>query len=369
MARAPVKRFFGTILFLIGLILFFGWLFVLFAGSENIDSVPFVDETDTTARVVGVGLGLIAIVLAILVLVRAGRRGDEDDDMFFIPEKDRVQLAYGYREPEPDEAGPADIDFEVYTLSSVKRQEHAWDKPEQKGRVFPYHFPRSVERGLYANDYIAIDDHGTRVKLRTLIAGPKGAQRADTPRVNKRHVQKLKEQEDEKRLVQQAAELRGDVRPGDGEAFMEELQERSGRPAAPAGPGADEVYYGYGGDNPALASVPGLRPDVVAALAEAGITTSSRLLYEDPARIARATGYTPSDASAWQSIVELQKVPGLSATDAQALADAGVRGIPDLKRRDATDLSAAARIGVAKVQTWQAAADTLRRTKQRVPAS
>jgi len=375
MANSPVKRFLGTLLFLLALVVTGGFLFLVFADAENVGSVPLADQVPEVARVVGVGLGVVLLILAILILVRPARAGGRDDeDMFFIPEKDRVHLPYAFQEPQPEDDGPSGLEIDVYNLPSVARQEHAWDKPEQRNKVFPYYYPRSVVGALYTNDYIKIDHDGRSIKLRTLIAGPKGAQRADLPRVNKRHIVALKKQEQERQAAEEAAKVSAESVPGDGQEFMGALEERAARPQETTQVAGDEVFYGYAGENPGIDHVEGIDRSAASALKEAGVQTTARLLYEDPARLSRRTGYPLTDIARWQSIAELTKVPGIGPNSAVQLADAGVRGIADLKRRSANAIAvdvekAGGSITAKRVEGWQEAARDLRRTKQRVPAS
>src|SRR5262245_31300244 len=89
MARSPAKRFFGSLLFLLAAVAVLGFLFLLYAGSINDDSVPLSDKTKAVGLVVTIALAAIAFLLLLMVLTRRWSRQDEaaaQAEVFFLPE-------------------------------------------------------------------------------------------------------------------------------------------------------------------------------------------------------------------------------------------------------------------------------------------
>ncbi len=92
-----------------------------------------------------------------------------------------------------------------------------------------------------------------------------------------------------------------------------------------------------------LRSIPALKPELVARLAEIGITDNSTLLArggtpEGRDEIVAATGVDPVELLQALYLMDLERVDGVSWTTGTLLTAAGVTTVPDLAFRVAEDL-------------------------------
>ncbi len=356
------KRVAGTLFFLIALVAVLAFYFIMFADAQQVDAVPGTGELPLVAVVVAILLLVVAIVLIILLVTRGSRRRDDD---FFVP----------------DEVTPAfeevDDDLVVYDVWRLPVSARGWGGLEDE-RTHAYYFPVNVETGVYVNDYLDIGK-GQRLKMRTLLAGPADIQAAAfiIPQHNSWQAQPAAPAP---APAEEPASLPGDD-------FMSELEsrfeERRGR-AEPAVAFADDdsVYYDYRGDDHRVIDVEGIGSVYAAKLQQAGILTTARLCYEEASSIAAQVGAPEKTVRQWQVMAELMKVSGIGPQYAEALARAGIDGIDELKRRSAERLAKQVNDYLASVdQTvtkgtvserriagWQAAAQSMRRLRQEVPA-
>ncbi|HET6399560.1 MAG TPA: hypothetical protein VFH47_08415 [Candidatus Thermoplasmatota archaeon] len=260
MARSPVKRFFGTLFFLIAVLVVLAVVVLLYAASVNDRDFPLVDRLDQVYVVGIIVLSLIAVLLLLLILVRrADRRSalSDDAEAFFIPETDRDALARAraadfereFQESTTYATGPEIV---VYNLPVVPLMGRAWDDPPKRSKrnpqpvTYTYYYPRSVERAVYVNDYIDIGK-GDKVKLRTLLAGPKDAD---------------KKEFDARHTIKKAPKKKADA--------------KSPAPAAPgaespAPPASDPFSEG-----PAAATPPGPSAQVASGAAVAGMSSQQQ---------------------------------------------------------------------------------------------
>ena len=393
MARSSAKRVLGTLFFVAALVAFLAFLFVLFADAENLNDVPGAENVSPVAIAIAVVLGVIAILLLLLLLVRSYDRKQRESDeaeAFFVPEEDqKAEVAKAVGSFEDEFASDGD-ELVVYDLAGMEPQARAWGGAANG--VASYHFPRRVDAGVYANDYIDIAPD-RRLKLRTLLAGPRDLPGTITI--------------DEAApkggfIVPEADEPEAPVEELPGDDFMSELEDRyrtlkdtgdydnfedledvddtpdvADAPAAPT----SEVFYDYHGDVHDVIDVEGIGPVYAEKLRQVGVETTSRLCYEDAEHLAESLGTDAKRVRTWQHMAELMKVSGIGPQYAEALARAGIEGIADLKKRSAAAIAnqvneyldglesvvLGSKITERRVAGWQEAAKPMRRVRSKVP--
>ncbi len=148
-------------------------------------------------------------------------------------------------------------------------------------------------------------------------------------------------------------------------------------PATPAAP----TFSDYAGASIAVEDLEGIGPVYGERLRAAGIHSTARLSYESAEAVAKAAQVPVKTAQQWQSMVELMKIKGVGPQYAEALTRAGVKDIASLKRRkpdaiasqvtkylDSLDTTVVGKAVTPKrVESWQAAAKSMRKSKQPVP--
>ncbi|HUR63674.1 MAG TPA: DUF4332 domain-containing protein [Candidatus Thermoplasmatota archaeon] len=95
----------------------------------------------------------------------------------------------------------------------------------------------------------------------------------------------------------------------------------------------------YPGDNHPVIDIEGIGPVYAKKLEKMRIGTTGLLNVAKPGRVARRLKVPAKTVRKWQAQAELIKVPGIGPQFAEALARSGVKGIDELKRRSAPDLS------------------------------
>jgi predicted flap endonuclease-1-like 5' DNA nuclease len=416
MAGSPVKRIIGTFLFTVALIVFAGFMFLLFADAENLNEVPGTDKVDDIGLVAAIILGVIALLLLLLLIVKRidtrARRAAEAE-AYYIPEADREQMLARKRGAFDSAfhagTGPAPTppDVLVYYLPGVPLADKGalWGAPERHGNetTWPMYFPRSVDSGVYVNDYIQVDRKGNRLKLRTLLAGledypteapPAPPAPAPEPKAEAKAEPKPAEPLAEKAPADARPprpEPRGDNRVGKiggrtelaSDRFMRELESRNA--AGPATEAtveeANDVFYDYPGEVRFIEEVEGIGPVYGTRLREAGVHTTARLCFEDPVELSYRVDVATKTVRQWQAMAELMKVNGIGPQYAEALARAGVEGIADLKKRSAATLAEQVneyleslevnllgqKVSERRIQAFQDASRDLRRVRMKIP--
>jgi predicted flap endonuclease-1-like 5' DNA nuclease len=151
--------------------------------------------------------------------------------------------------------------------------------------------------------------------------------------------------------------------------------------ATPAPAKGSDRFDGYKGDVHPVIDIEGIGPEYAARLAEAGVHSTARLLYEDAGRLAKQIGVAEKSVRLWQSMAELMAVKGIGPQSAEVLARAGVDGIGDLKRRnpdrlyeELNKLSAKVDVAIigqpitlARVKSFQKAAKGMKKVRLPVP--
>ena len=355
MARSPAKRIFGTILFLLAVLLTLAFAFLLYARSIDDSTVPLTDQVPAAALVTAIALGVMAIVLLGMLLARGWERKSEaaaDAEVFFVPE-----------EPVPVSAPTPSGETTVYDLRKVPGTRSAWGPAENNGNLAPYYFPRTVPAGVYVNDYVPIGG-GKTLKLRTLMGGP------FDPAYNYETQRRAPRPTSEPAIVKAAAAPRGMV--------LQEVQVE----AAPVAPTTNVTYYDYPGDNHEVEDIEGIGSVYGQKLREAGVHTTARLAYEEAGPLAEKLGLPKRTVEHWKMMAELVKVKGIGPQYAEALVRAGVEGIAELKKRSAERMSEQInkyldslevnvignKITPKRIEGWQDAARPLKRIKLQVPA-
>ncbi len=369
MARSSTKRVLGTLFFVAALVAFLAFMFLLFADAENIDSVPGTTDMDPVAIGAAITMGVFALLILLLLVVRKYDKRQEDSDSaeaFFVPDEDQEALDAQAAQEFEDAFHKGAPDLIVYDLAGMQQQKAAWSG--DPAGLFSYHFPRNIQAGVYANDYVEIGG-GLRLKFRTLLAGPEA-------------------------IGPGAISLDGDetdapeeVLPGDD--FMAELEERYHATKdtgdyenfdeleEPA-----EVVYAYQGDNHPVIDVEGIGPVYAEKLQQLGIKTTARLCYEETDELAKRLGTEAKRVAGWQAMAELMMVSGIGPQYAEALARAGLEGIGELKRRSPNAIAEqvneyldgletnvlGSHISARRVEGWQEAAKGMRRVRSVVPA-
>lgn len=403
---ASGKRIFGTVLFTLAVLTFLGFLFLLYAKSQNDPNIPFLKEVNLWVLVTAVILLLVVIVLFLLLLVRSSEERKRlaalnPDEEALAAERAR-QEAYEGSLVEPDNLGKGP-EIVVYNLPTIPHMYRAWEKKDRKTKVIPYVFPRTVESAVYTNTYIPIDNEGTQLKMRILIAGPPEAQKKELPIKNS---QKPKTEVDPKKIppelrarlfpeeaaaqelvqeaapqaaVQETVEVAAPAQGGS-RAFLQELDATiSGR--KPRASSESRAYYDYTGDVHEVEELEGIGRIYGQKLRDIGVETTARLAYEDAEDLARRVMVPVKTVQQWQSMAELIKVKGVGKQYAEAMARAGIQGIAELKKRDAEAIAEqvnayldgletnvlGTKITAKRVEGWQKAASGMKRVRLKVP--
>jgi predicted flap endonuclease-1-like 5' DNA nuclease len=383
MAGSSGKRVTGTLLFLLAVISVLAFYFIVFADAQQVNGVPGAGNLGVVATMVAIILGIAVIGLIALLLMRStsrntAHRTDEPND-FFVPPTAAETFTPAFE--------TVDDDLAVYNIWQLPIAQRAWTAPEDE-RTHSFYFPLNVESGVYVNDYIALDGQheGPRLKLRTLLAGPPDVQAASfaipaaTPA----------EQDAPQPYAEPAPRPAPAVVDLPGDAFMRELEGRfQGNEPATVTVAAEpveatqELYYDYRGDDHKVIEVEGIGTVYAAKLEQAGITTTGRLCYEKPEHISSKIGAPQKTVVVWQAMAQMMKVSGIGPQYAEALARAGITGIDELKRRQATAIAeqtnkyleskavtiTSGTISERRVSGWQEAAKSMRRVRQAIPAS
>lgn len=131
-------------------------------------------------------------------------------------------------------------------------------------------------------------------------------------------------------------------------------------------------YYDYPDLSRPLGDLPGVDRAAAELLARAGIRTTARLRYEDEHAVCHAASVPLDRVRLWKNEAELLCVPGIGPAYAQALAQAGVHGVDDLRDTEAETIHARladkeSPITVKRIQAWQENAKGLRRVRQAIP--
>ncbi len=410
MGRSPVKRVLGTLLFVVALIGVAAFSFLLFAESEGL-SVPGTDQIPEIAAVVAIFLGVVILLLILLLVVRRlddREKEAEDAEAFFIPDADREEQAednaaafdeaFGAPTVVPTPAAePSLPDVVVYDLFRLPVARRAW---AHDGGRHNFYFPRSVEGGVYVNDYVEFAP-GQSLKLRTLLAGPRDIPLTDdepyvvpaSDSTGPAPVEELTSPGDDfmRELESRYTSLK-DKDTGDYEGYESLNGHEEAAAPAPIEPvlteaeetvePTAEVFYDFGGDIHDVIDVEGIGPVYAQRLQQAGIHSTARLCYADPDEIAAAIDAPAKTVRSWQNMAQLMKVTGIGPQYAEVLARAGIDGIDELKRRSPSRIAEqineyvdsletnvlGTRITERRVTGWQEAAKTMRRVRQKVPA-
>jgi hypothetical protein len=381
MARSPAKRILGTILFLAALLGTAGFLFILYADSVNDDNVPYTDQTRDVALIVTIALGVIAFLLLILLFARRADRRQaiiEEAEVFFVPQADQPLIVDA-----PGTTFMAGPEVVVYNLRGVPIMPRAWETAEANGSLHPFYFPRSVESGLYVNDYVPIDGRGTRLKLRTLLAGPSGADQAAFPPGHERRPARITQTAPQVIKAGPRVVAATPVASSSGQqSFLQELETRlSKRTESPMAVSRD-VHYDFAGDIHQVEDVEGIGGVFGEKLRAIGVKTTARLCYEEPGDLAQRIGVARTTVEQWQAMAQLMKIKGVGPQYAEALARAGVGGIEELKRRSAEAIAKdvndyldtlnvnvlGQKITPKRIEGWQKAAKPMKRVRQAIPA-
>lgn len=402
MGRSSVKRVLGTLLFVLALIVTLAFGFLLFAESEDIDSVPGTGVIPEAAAGVAIFLGVVVLLLVLLLVVRRMDRAEEeaeDAEAFFIPEADERErtedAAAAFDEAFQDRA-PGTPDVVVYDVFRLPVARRSW--ADEGGRP-SFYYPLSVEGGVYVNDYVDIAP-GRRLKLRTLLAGPRDVRLPTPDYVIPREagdaagawtgpapVEEVESPGDDF-MAELERRYRGMRDTGDYEGYEALNGHDRSEATAPEPelaeaprPEAPEVYYDFGGDVHDVIDVEGIGPVYAQRLQQVGVHSTARLCYEDPDRLATALDVSPKTVRSWQSMAQLMKVSGIGPQYAEALARAGIEGIDELKRRSPARIAdqvnkylegvgtnvLGQRVTERRVTAWQEAAKSMRRVRQKVP--
>jgi predicted flap endonuclease-1-like 5' DNA nuclease len=363
---------------------------------------------DTTFIAVLVALGVVVLFLTILVLAQGGRRrrahlegqaqplhqgfvaatdiggAAPDDGLVEFQAQPEVTSIPAVRAPA--RMGP---DVVVYDIPAVQPAYHAWQATERRDTV-AFTFPRTVEKAVYTNDYVRVDAAGTTLKMRTLLAGPDGAQQAplqgqqatparpnlsaaDVPEPYRSKLFPTKRSRKDLSVPQTG-------RYADGQQFVQQLQERIKQPAPVAVP--ERAYYDYPGDVHPVEDIEGIGAIYGDKLRAVGVHTTARLCFEDAQELADKVGVPAKTVQTWQAMSELVKVKGIGPQYAEALARSGIDGIASLKRRAASTITdqvnayldslevtvVGTKISEARVEGWKKAAEGMKRVRLKEPA-
>ncbi len=142
------------------------------------------------------------------------------------------------------------------------------------------------------------------------------------------------------------------------------------------------AYYAYRGAEQPVAKVEGIGDAYAQRLAEAGVETTARLLFEDAASLGARVDVPEKRVRRWQAQAELMLIKGVGPQYAEALARSGIDSVNALKRGDAQAIAdqvnvyldalgsqvVGQKVTVKRVQGWQSAASTMRKVRSKVPA-
>ena len=405
-AVVSAKRIFGTLLFIVAFLATCAFLFLLYAKSvADPNFKDFYDTVPMAGLITGFALGFIIVLLILILLIRGSderrrREAFQEEQDRLAAERERLAaFEAGLEEPEKIGWGPEIV---VYNLPTVGLMHRAWEKFNRRTKSYAYYFPRSVESAVYTNNYIPIDNDGTMLKLRTLIAGPPGAQSKDAGMAHtKRPVTldpKVVEKLDANWRAKYAEQTNKEKAPataasaatltsttttttttttsGGRTAVLQEMESRFTPPAEPG-----RAYYDYDGDVADVEAVEGIGRIYGEKLRAVGVHTTSRLCYEDTQSLADRVGVPVRTVEGWKAMAELIKVSGIGPQYAEALARSGVMGIADLKRRSPGAIAdqvnsyldslhtnvLGTKITEKRVQSWQKAASGMRKVRMKTP--
>ncbi len=389
MARSPAKRFFGTLLFLIAVLVAIGFYFIVYAASVNDDSIPFTERIADAAIAASAVLGGVLLMLLLLLAIRRMDRREEEvaeADVFFIPEAGPEPTLVASEAVATEYVTSAEVT--VYSLAKVPVVPRAWGAQEKGGSEIPYYFPRSIPSGLYINDYLPIDNKGTALKLRTLMAGPEDPEWTDYSKPRSRRPAARSAAVSAPRPLEQAAVsaprpleptampapyVGTRTRSGPSELLLRRAEEREASQS--------DVYYDYPGDSHEVEDLEGIGAIYGDRLREAGVHTTARLCAEDARTLADKVGVPRKTVEQWKAMAELVKIAGVGPQYAEAMARSGIAGIAELKKRSAEALSGQVngymesldtnilgnKITSKRVESWQASAKGMRRIRMKIP--
>lgn len=406
---ASGKRILGTITFLVAFLAMGYFVLMLYAKSVQDFTVPFADSTNVAVVWIGIILGICICALLLAIIVRGAderrnRRLEEEEAARRAAMQGGMDaFESSLEEPEGLGKGPEMV---IYNLGALPQMFRAWSRFERRTRSHPFVTPRTVESGMYTNTYIPVDDKGTQLKLRVLLAGPPNAQQGELPA---RHTTKVAWQPDKRALASIPQEVRdrlpAEVRekywptPGGapaaeesaqmqevataagGRGFVQELDATLAKRTGTNG-STGRPYYDYAGDVHNVEDIEGIGRIYGAKLADAGVHTTARLAYEDAASLARRVGVPQKTVEQWKVMGELMKIKGVGKQYAEAMARAGMDGIAELKRRSANAIAnqinayldsldtnvLGSKVTEKRVEAWQKAAKTMKRVRMDVPA-
>jgi predicted RecB family nuclease len=106
----------------------------------------------------------------------------------------------------------------------------------------------------------------------------------------------------------------------------------------------------------ALTRIPGLLPEQAVLLQGAGVQDVAALARSDPHDLARRTVFPLHQVEPWVFAAQFLELPGVSGSEAAALARAGVRGPMDLARTNPAFLAERTGAPLPKAERWVRAA-------------
>lgn len=405
---ASGKRIVGTLFFIIAFLATCGFLFLLYA--KSVGDANFRDAYDRLGMagiITGAVLGLVIVILILILLIRGAderrrREAFQEEQDRLAAERERLAaFESSLEEPEKIGWGP---DIMVYNLPTIPQMYRAWERYNRRTKAVTFYYPRSVEAAVYTNNYIPIDAQGTMLKLRTLIAGPPGAQSKDpgmahTKRpvtLDPKALEALGPKWRERYEAQVNKATPGAAAPPAKEATATTtttttttvtsghsavLQEMESRFAPPEPEAPSRAYYDYEGDVAHVEDIEGIGRIYGAKLHDAGVDTTARLCYEDAESLAAKVGVPVRTVEQWKAMAELIKVSGIGPQYAEALARSGVTSIQDLKRRSPGSIAdqvnsyldslhtnvLGTKITEKRVQGWQKAASKMKKVRMKAP--
>jgi predicted flap endonuclease-1-like 5' DNA nuclease len=391
---ASGKRVVGTIALVIVMLATFFFVFVLYAKSVNDTDIPFASDITTLTAIIAGTIGLVITVLLLLILIRSAEerrnlRLESEEEARRREEEERArQFEASLTEPDNLGKGPEIV---VYSLGSMPHMFHAYERMNRRTKIAQYTFPRTVDDAIYSSEMIDVGQ-GIKLKLRTLIAGPKDATKKELAPI---HLKRAPVNIDPKSVDEPwRSRLLGEE-PATAAPSAEPQAGTAGSPGGDLGAQIDahlggatngaakgsRPYYDYSGQVHHVEDIEGIGRLYGDKLRQAGVHTTARLSYEDPEELAARVGVPRKTVETWQAMSELIKVQGIGPQFAEALARAGVQGIADLKRRDAGEIAQqvnayldslqtnvlGSRITEKRVESWQKAAAKMRRIRLKVP--
>lgn len=167
------------------------------------------------------------------------------------------------------------------------------------------------------------------------------------------------------------------------EGFLVGLNPKTGLPYLKVDPSyvpdeapiARDASHHYGGDLHKVSDLSIVPKGLGARLRRLGVEDTDQLCNCDAQGLATALGIERDQVEAWQASAELVKVKGIGPQASDLMAQAGIRGIDDLKGRSAAGIAAAVNLHIDthkgkhthvtahRVEGWQKAARKLRRGK------